>query len=212
MLRSNKTRNLGNIGEHLSDHIKIEQLCSDFYKSEDMADVIQKIMNADEGPGTVEIAPLDKDKLEFLRLLKALHYIEDGDIILEQVPNYAIIKLNGHFRKNFQKDMEYEANRQNFMEKFGDPLDGLDLRKPIVLWFPTYFVMIRIIFVAGSLLLWKYPLMVLLVRLFTALFGFIVISTLRFYDSKSANILELMNEATLIFLCDCILVFTNVMN
>ena len=60
--------------------------------------------------------------------------------------------------------MEREVVRGEFMDKFGDPLEGFDLEKPVVIWFPTHFVMVRIVFVAGALLLWSNPMALLLLR------------------------------------------------
>ena len=108
--------------------------------------------------------------------------------------------------------MEREASRQDFMGKFGDPLDGLDLRKPIVLWFPTYFTVVRIIFAVGSVYLWDAPTFLLVVRLITSMIGFIILSVVQPHESSLQTRLEMMNEVTFIFLVDCIMMFTGILN
>ena len=122
------------------------------------------------------------------------------------------MELNNNFKRNFKTDMDHTVERLDFMKKFGDPLDGLDLRKPIVIWYPTYFMLVRIIFVLGSLLLWNRPLTVISVRILTSLFGFCVISIVRPYEDSKAVTLELMNEATIIFILDIIIFFTNLLS
>ena len=82
---------------------------------------------------------------EFLTLLKTLSYIGEFKII-ETVPYFTTVNLNGRFARNFQMDMERERGRIDFMAKYGDPLNGLNLRKHIVLWYPTYFTVVRISF------------------------------------------------------------------
>ena len=108
--------------------------------------------------------------------------------------------------------MEREVARQEFMDKFGDPLTGFNLEKSIVIWFPTQFILVRIVFVAGSLLLWRNPVLLLLLRLLTSLIGFIIVANIRPYDSVRANKLELMNEVTVIFIIDCIILCTDILN
>lgn len=98
------------------------------------------------------------------------------------------------------------------MDKYGDPLEGFDLEKPVVIWFPTHFVMVRIVFVAGALLLWSNPMALLLLRLFTSLIGFIIVTNIKPLDSHRANKLEMMNEATVIFIVDCIIFCTDLLN
>ena len=108
--------------------------------------------------------------------------------------------------------MKHTDERIQFMEKYGDPLEGLDLRKPIVVWYPTYFMIVRIMFVAGSLLLWNRPITVITIRIMTSLFGFCAISFIRPFESRKAIKLELMNEATIIFLLDIFVFFTSLLN
>ena len=122
------------------------------------------------------------------------------------------MELNGNFYRNFKADMEREVVKQEFMDKYGDPLGGFDLEKSIVIWFPTHFIIVRVVFVAGSLLLWSNPVPLLLLRLLTSLIGFIIIVNIQPYDSVKANKLELMNEATVIFIIDCIILCTDVLN
>ena len=99
----------------------------------------------------------------------------------------AVVQLNGNFGKHFKSDMEAESARQDFMGKFGDPLQGLDLRKPIVLWFPTYFMLIRIIFVISSIYFWDKPYSLLSVRLLTSICAFIILSIVRPFQSPFAT-------------------------
>ena len=68
------------------------------------------------------------------------------------------IKLNGNFQRDYKSDMERIKAKQEFMKKFGDPLEGLDLSKKVVTLYPSYFVLRRIIFVFASLYLWDSPL------------------------------------------------------
>ena len=68
------------------------------------------------------------------------------------------IRLNGNFKKRYKADMKRIKTRQEFMEKYGDPLDGLDLSKKVVTLYPSYFVLRRIVFVFASLYLWDSPL------------------------------------------------------
>ena len=108
--------------------------------------------------------------------------------------------------------MKREIVKQEFMDRYGDPLGGFDLEKSIVIWFPAYFIMVRVVFVAGALLLWRYPMPLLLLRLFTSLLGFIIVVNIQPYDNVKANKLELMNEATVILIIDCIIFCTDILN
>ena len=108
--------------------------------------------------------------------------------------------------------MEQEKGRLEFLEKFGDPLDGLDLKREIVLWYPTYFLLVRIVFVVSTLLLWASPLAVMSIRMGTSLFSFCSVSVIRPYDDRLSVRLELMNETTILLLCDMIILFTNLLN
>ena len=78
--------------------------------------------------------------------------------------------------------MEREKSKQEFLAKFGEPLDSLDLRKPITLWYPSYFIVVRLVFVVSTLMLWSNPLGLLAIRVVTALFSFVIIAVLRPYE------------------------------
>ena len=95
-----------------------------------------------------------KSEVDFLRLLQTLNYIEDGQIIDDLI----IVQLNGNFSTRYKLDMQRIYAKEDFMNKFGDPLDGLDLSKKAVTFYPSYFAIRRIIFVFGSLYLWDRPL------------------------------------------------------
>ena len=67
--------------------------------------------------------------------------------------------MNGNFNRYYEEDMQRMIAKEEFMSKFGDPLEGLDLSKKTVTFYPSYFVLRRIIFVFGSLYLWNRPLL-----------------------------------------------------
>ena len=98
------------------------------------------------------------------------------------------------------------------MDTFGDPLSGFDLRKPIIVLYPAYFVLRRILFVLVSLYLWKRPLTQISIRMLNAGIGFVLLSVVRPYPSPKTTFMELMNEATTILLLDCLIVFTEILN
>ena len=77
-------------------------------------------------------------QMEYLRSLDELNYIEEVEFMEHNTK--ACIVLNGNFRKNYKADMEKTKKRLEFMDKYGDPLDSLNLTKSIVLWYPTYFI------------------------------------------------------------------------
>ena len=143
-------------------------------------------------------------------LLDELNYVESVNV--NDWLGIVTIELNGNFKRNYQKDMQHTEERLAFMDKYGDPLEGLDLRKSIVVWYPTYFMLVRIMFVVGSMFLWNRPLTVLAVRVMTSLFGFCAITVIRPFESVRAINLELMNEGNIIFLIDIIVFFTDLLN
>ena len=147
-------------------------------------------------------------------MLNDLNYIEELEVVDagNEVSKRVVITLNGNFKRNYKNDMKTTESRLKFMRKFGDPLDGLNLTKDIVIWYPTYFMIVRIVFVIGTLLLWDRPLTVICIRIATSLFGFCAVSVIRPYEDALAVRLELMNEATIILLCDLIILFTSLLN
>ena len=125
---------------------------------------------------------------------------------------FAKLKLNGRFTKNYKKDMEKESLRLDFMRKYGDPLDGLDLSKPVVLWYPTYFTVVRIFFALTTMFLWEKPMILLVVRLVTDLIKFTLVSLIQPHENKTTTKMELLSEATSIVLIVCIIQFTDLLN
>ena len=108
--------------------------------------------------------------------------------------------------------MECTRKRIKFMAKFGDPLEGLNLTRSLVLWYPTYFMVQRLIFVASSILLWNKPLTMLAIRIMEALLSFCVIRALKPFEERLTIRLELMNYATIISLVDVFVFFTDILN
>ena len=108
--------------------------------------------------------------------------------------------------------MEKESLRLDFMRKYGDPLDGLDLSKPVVLWYPTYFTVVRIFFALTTMFLWEKPMILLIVRLVTDLIKFTLVSFIKPHENKTTTRMELLSEATSIALIICIIQFTDLMN
>ena len=150
--------------------------------------------------------------MEFLLSLRGLCYIEGVDSSLTEGKRKACIELNKNFSRNYKIDMERTKRRLKFMEKFGGPLDSLNLTKSIVLWYPSYFIVQRLIFVASCLLLWDRPLTMLSIRIVEALFSFCLIRALKPFEEKRSTRLELMNYATIICMVDVIVNFTEVLN
>ena len=68
-----------------------------------------------------------------------------------------------------------ESAKQEFIGKYGDPLDGLDLTKPVVIWFPTYFTVKRIIFALTTIYMWDTPVLLLGVRMLSSLVSFLLL-------------------------------------
>lgn len=108
--------------------------------------------------------------------------------------------------------MEKETVRLDFMSKYGDPLDGLNLSKPIVLWYPAYFTVVRIFFALTTMFLWSKPLILLLVRLISGLIKFTIVTMIQPHGNKTTTRLELLSEATSLILIICIISFTDIMN
>ena len=63
----------------------------------------------------------------------------------------------GRIKAFYEKDMQREKDKQNFLSVYGEPIAGYDLRKSIVMLYPTYFTVVRIIFVVVTLALWHRP-------------------------------------------------------
>ena len=108
--------------------------------------------------------------------------------------------------------MQREKIKQNFMNTYGGPLSEFDLRKPIIIWYPSYFTLRRFIFVAVSLYLWEYPMTQLSFRMLMALIGFVILSQVRPYENPRTTSMEIMNEATSVLLIDLMFIFTDVLN
>ena len=117
-------------------------------------------------------------------MLFELGYIEQAEVTIAEGKSKASVVLNENFRRNYKTDMERIKRRRKFMEKFGDPLDSLNLTKSVVLWYPTYFIVQRLIFVASCLLLWDRPLTMLSIRIVEALFSFCLIRALKPFEEK----------------------------
>ena len=169
---------------------------------------------ADRGQPFAVIHEATERQVEFLSLLNDLNYIENLDVVemIKGASKRAEIELNGNLKRNYKNDMMSTEARLDFMSKYGDPLDGLDMTKDIVIWYPTYFMLVRIVFVISTLLLWDRPFSVIGIRIATSLFGYCAVSVIRPYDDSRAVRLELMNEATIILLCDLIILFTSLLN
>ena len=73
--------------------------------------------------------------------MQYLGYIEDGHIIYRrkaskqsmfersstlQEPALVKLYLKGRFHKYFKRDMDKEQTRNDFMNRYGDPLSGFD--------------------------------------------------------------------------------------
>ena len=99
-----------------------------------------------------------------------------------------------------------------FLGIYGDPISGFDLRKPVVVYYPTYFAMTRIIFVIVTLSLWHLPQIQLIIRLLFGFAAFITLSVVKPYETRIDNYLELLNEGTFILVINVLFVFTDVMN
>ena len=63
-----------------------------------------------------------------------------------------------------------------------------------------------------TLYYWHSPLKLLAVRFFMFTISFVILAVKRPFSEPLNNRLELMNEATTIFLIDCMFVFTNGVN
>ena len=98
------------------------------------------------------------------------------------------------------------------MAKYGEALARLDLKKPIVLWYPTYFLYTRLNFVVTTLFLWDNPSILILTRILSALISFVAINYVKPFDTKRNNKLEMANKVVLIFLMDMLVIQTNVLN
>ena len=69
----------------------------------------------------------------------------------------AKLKMNGRFKIHYDADMAREKRKHEFLAIYGDPIDGLNLKKKIALLYPTYFTVKRIVFVLVTLALWHKP-------------------------------------------------------
>ena len=98
------------------------------------------------------------------------------------------------------------------MKKYGDPLSGLNLRKHIVVWFPTYFTVRRLMFVLVTLVLWESPQLTILVRLMTAFAAFITLTVVQPNERRLDAIMELVNEGTTVFIVDCFILLAYIMD
>ena len=65
--------------------------------------------------------------------------------------------MSGRFKQHYDVDMTREKRKQEFLAVYGDPIDGLNLKKKIALLYPTYFTVVRIVFVLVTLGLWHRP-------------------------------------------------------
>ena len=108
--------------------------------------------------------------------------------------------------------MDWQTGKEAFMRVYGDPLDGLDLSKPIVIWYPTYFVVKRMVFVLTTVWLWNEPIALLTLRLLSTLASFLILSVVEPFQTRRANQLELLNETMTIIIIDCIYSYTDIMN
>ena len=159
-------------------------LCNRYYKRDEVENIVSVLDLTDANEGQeVEIQAVTDFQLKFLLELEKQDYIEDGDVITETTPPLVILTMNGNFRTFYKFDMEKELLKQEFIDKFGDPIAGLRLDKPIVIWFPTYFTVMRIVFVLTTLILWKHPFELLLVRAFNSFCRFILITIIKPYES-----------------------------
>ena len=81
-----------------------------------------------------------------------------------------------------------------------------------MIWYPTYFILKRILFCLTTLYYWNSPLKLLAMRFFIFMISFVIKSVKRPFADPLNNRLELMNETTTILLIDCMFIFTNGVN
>ena len=138
----------------------LEHLVSKFYESEDTQEIIEQLNENDKKGETFTIS-LEKGltirQIEFLNVIADLRYIDTCKINIDNSFASAELKMLDRFQKYFKADMQREKNKQDFMGLYGDPIAGLDVRKSIVVFYPTYFTVKRIIFVVVTLSLWHRP-------------------------------------------------------
>ena len=113
---------------------------------------------------------------------------------------------------NVMFDLERRRKRIQFLNDYGDPIEGLNHFEINSLWYPTLFTVERILFCATAIVLWNKPLLLLFVRMILFIAIYLFISAIRLYESKFQTRLELMNKAISILLVDTMILFTGILN
>ena len=113
---------------------------------------------------------------------------------------------------NFTSDKEKIRKRLEFLQTYGDPIDGLNKKEFDSLWYPSWFTLKRILFCVTTLYLWDRPLFLLYVRMSLFIVTYLYIATDKLYEKPLTTRLELMNQAVAILLIDVMILFTAVLN
>ena len=104
-----------------------------------------------------------------------------------------IVELNGRFGDNFVNDMDKFMQRNDFMKKFGDPIQDLNLVDVDCLWYPPWFTIKRLLFCWSTLFYWNSPIGLLSFRYWLFFFSFLYIQNGKIFKTRFTTRLELMN-------------------
>ena len=112
------------------------------------------------------------------------------------------------FIGNFYLEHYFKWEDEEFDEKYGAPLDGLNKNKKMSIVYPVYFIIRRVSFVFVAMYLWEHVHFQLTIHAVLTAVSFAYLANFEPFEDRLQNNLDMLNEFVTIMVVDLCFIFT----